>query len=1295
VDINTLDSGIFKDSFLRELLAASPYLVLLIRIIKKWARTCGLNDPKQGTLNSYCLGLLCTFHLQTLSVPRLPPTWKLLPGGSGADPPPSVARPMHNGIRPATGVLDCIRDAVAALRAVTPPPTAPLDELVFSFFIHIGAFALHRLDGCGASMALSSWAGSYTTSQDGKQAAGSTAWSTQPVTTILELLQGLLVKLHSAWDSSSAVQQLPNAFWHLCTCAEQTLLDTAAAEALWGTCRSLGEGFEEAAESQWRAGQPQSGRAGSLGKATVAEVRKNLQRALTRIQASAQVVAQTAGLQDCRRDRYDGRWVLKRRGSGGMTGGPAEEGAGDSERGVAAEALHGIEGWAEGAREAESGLELCARRGSHNSEEDDLILNMDVDEIKAPQSLDTPPAAPRHEPVRVGTPSEQHSAASTDTGVTEPLADEACPPDRGSPLEPTFQCDVGDTAGSGNASPASLGAQTSARHQYPLFVEDPFNEADNAARSLRPSHLPRLALEALTIGLCGLVALRPCAHGPEPKLVQLQQLDQLRSRLDRVSQFTPPIPEMSDLARAVRELSVAWLATVPAAGEHHKDVKLRQTLKRLHRKGLVATQKNMGRDEAVTAALVAVDLDSGAWGEEWEAAQASRGGAGQQLGGHGRQPGPSLPGMQPGGVFERGVRGPAARPHVAACKPSQGSPGPGARTQAAAGGHRVHTDRGGQWQPQATIQKATSSLMLLRVPKSMDRGHRSAGSARGGAIALAAPRWQRGQHHADDVAAVDVNSVAWREEWEAAHASVRGGRGQGRGGRGRLPGPGPPRVGPGDVFDRGVRGRAGADHVGACDLAQGPSGRGAHTQTAAGGRSGHHDHGGERQTQAAIQKATGGLMRLPQSVDRAHRGAGSASVSAAPRLQKGEHHADEVVAAAAVEVDSIAWGEQWEAAQTFVRGGKGQGRGGRGRQPGPGPPGVALGDVFECGVRGRVGSTHVSACKLGSSGRGARTQVAAGSHRGCGSNVDGLRQPSIEVQEAMTGAGFVSLPASNRGDRGERRARRGASTSVTPGRPRRPRGTHHRGTSRPQPPGADAAQAGAPCPVAEGCHSEDVLVCPLLDPWIDDVLSASRSSVFEPEHMQDVLTPGASSGGNTPGALAHYQRPSSSGWRGRWPCVATEPFGCLQVRLHEDDGTACWELCTSPSPCRVGQPLGEAAIDTDASEPTLHVEPQPPTPRLSANNPVRSTPSALDSSAAEAVLDAALQQLSISQHLVSTVSPPATASEQQASFPSDGKGCWVPLPSTPEPGLDAVAPSQLSQRAKKTQSRRCLKGSSR
>ena len=82
-----MDQGIFKAAFMRIIANLSPWVVPLIRVVKLWARTSGLNDPTAGTLNSYCLTLMSIFHLQQLSVPQLPPIWLLLPVSEASSSP--------------------------------------------------------------------------------------------------------------------------------------------------------------------------------------------------------------------------------------------------------------------------------------------------------------------------------------------------------------------------------------------------------------------------------------------------------------------------------------------------------------------------------------------------------------------------------------------------------------------------------------------------------------------------------------------------------------------------------------------------------------------------------------------------------------------------------------------------------------------------------------------------------------------------------------------------------------------------------------------------------------------------------------------------------------------------------------------------------------------------------------------------------------------------------------------------------------------------------------------------------
>lgn len=179
VDINTMDQGIFKAGFMRQMTNLSPLLVPLVRIVKLWAYRSNLNDPTDGTLNSYCLTLLAIFHLQQLIVPQLPPIWKLLPAsppqrkrrpsaaqtsGSGESSdagtsqvsipngtavqqrPLSSHRIMNAMKRPPNDALDEIQRRVSQWRKECAPPATqlPLDSIVLAFYVRFSAFLLAR-----------------------------------------------------------------------------------------------------------------------------------------------------------------------------------------------------------------------------------------------------------------------------------------------------------------------------------------------------------------------------------------------------------------------------------------------------------------------------------------------------------------------------------------------------------------------------------------------------------------------------------------------------------------------------------------------------------------------------------------------------------------------------------------------------------------------------------------------------------------------------------------------------------------------------------------------------------------------------------------------------------------------------------------------------------------------------------------------------------------------------------------------------------------------------------------------
>lgn len=68
----------FKSAVLQLLHDITPKFGELFSLVKLWAKARGINDPGQGTFNSYSLSLLVIFHLQNLSPPLLPPLAVLL-----------------------------------------------------------------------------------------------------------------------------------------------------------------------------------------------------------------------------------------------------------------------------------------------------------------------------------------------------------------------------------------------------------------------------------------------------------------------------------------------------------------------------------------------------------------------------------------------------------------------------------------------------------------------------------------------------------------------------------------------------------------------------------------------------------------------------------------------------------------------------------------------------------------------------------------------------------------------------------------------------------------------------------------------------------------------------------------------------------------------------------------------------------------------------------------------------------------------------------------------------------------
>ncbi|MCL7039032.1 hypothetical protein MKW94_027048, partial [Papaver nudicaule] len=57
----------------------------MVLLIKEWAKSQHINDPKNGTLNSHSLCLLVIFHFQTCEPPILPPLRDIYEGNIADD----------------------------------------------------------------------------------------------------------------------------------------------------------------------------------------------------------------------------------------------------------------------------------------------------------------------------------------------------------------------------------------------------------------------------------------------------------------------------------------------------------------------------------------------------------------------------------------------------------------------------------------------------------------------------------------------------------------------------------------------------------------------------------------------------------------------------------------------------------------------------------------------------------------------------------------------------------------------------------------------------------------------------------------------------------------------------------------------------------------------------------------------------------------------------------------------------------------------------------------------------------
>ncbi|CAI5996538.1 unnamed protein product [Closterium sp. NIES-65] len=148
--------GFFKSRFIRFVSSIDPRFRHLCFLVKAWARNEAINDPRNGTLNSLALILLCSLHLQrsihprppspsvlllshTRSPPILPPFKDLMgqfpePLTSGRDAVPLPEQELMDRLAHAES-----RAAQLAEQGYGKRNTESLPHLLASFFIQMAA----------------------------------------------------------------------------------------------------------------------------------------------------------------------------------------------------------------------------------------------------------------------------------------------------------------------------------------------------------------------------------------------------------------------------------------------------------------------------------------------------------------------------------------------------------------------------------------------------------------------------------------------------------------------------------------------------------------------------------------------------------------------------------------------------------------------------------------------------------------------------------------------------------------------------------------------------------------------------------------------------------------------------------------------------------------------------------------------------------------------------------------------------------------------------------------------------
>lgn len=118
-DIGVGTDGVFKSRCLGLLADIDGRYRDLVRLVKRWAQANAINEPANGTLNSFAWSLLVAFHLQKVRPPVLPPLAELLSESPAEAIQEALSTAAGHSSKPGTvGPLRALSDRLRDIRVV-------------------------------------------------------------------------------------------------------------------------------------------------------------------------------------------------------------------------------------------------------------------------------------------------------------------------------------------------------------------------------------------------------------------------------------------------------------------------------------------------------------------------------------------------------------------------------------------------------------------------------------------------------------------------------------------------------------------------------------------------------------------------------------------------------------------------------------------------------------------------------------------------------------------------------------------------------------------------------------------------------------------------------------------------------------------------------------------------------------------------------------------------------------------------------------------------------------------------